>query len=127
MCKHRFGVQLLQNPPLCTSTEYCMYSVHCTYHRYILTIPDLSSVHTGTLTNISCLAAKVFTESIQFRRYVLMFFFAVEFLNQGRVRVCPREIQTFLLKLLRKQSTPLFCDYSSFSLFVFVQKAGENF
>jgi hypothetical protein len=22
MCKHRFGVQLLQNPPLCSSTEY---------------------------------------------------------------------------------------------------------
>ncbi len=25
MCKHRFGVQLLQNPPLCSSTEFSIY------------------------------------------------------------------------------------------------------
>jgi hypothetical protein len=27
MCKHRFGVQLLQNPPLCSSTSLSGYNM----------------------------------------------------------------------------------------------------
>ncbi len=29
MCKHRFGVQLLQNPPLCSSTDSATLTIRC--------------------------------------------------------------------------------------------------
>jgi hypothetical protein len=69
---HIIAVSFLIADALYGFYVHALYTVQCKYLPF--QCEDLSTVHTGTLPKVSCLVAKVFTESIQLRRDVLMFF-----------------------------------------------------